>query len=129
MTVDVPPLDVTPAGPAPASPGSEVPAPIHPSSTRTIALVVGAAGVVALGIGTYFGVTAISKWNDSNQNCPASACNAQGAQSAHDAKQAAGLSDVTVGIGIAAVAAGVILYVVGAPKTVQARLDGVAVAF
>lgn len=96
---------------------------------RPIALAVGAAGVVALGIGTYFGVTAMSKWNDSNKNCPASACNAQGVSSAHDAKSAATISDVTVGIGVAAVAAGVILYFVGAPKSIQPRADGVAVAF
>jgi hypothetical protein len=130
VQVDVPPLDAAqaPVAATPATPGSEATAPMG-STVRPIAIAVGAAGVVALGIGTYFGVTAISKWNDSNQHCPASVCDAQGAQSAHDAKSAAGLSDVTVGIGIAAVAAGVILYVVGAPKTVQARADGVAVVF
>ncbi len=128
VQVDVPPLDATqaPVASTPATP--EAPAPMG-STVRPVAIAVGAAGIVALGIGTYFGVTAISKWNDSNRDCPASGCSPSGAQAAHDAKSAAGLSDVTVGIGIAAVAAGVILYVVGAPKTVQARADGVAVVF
>ena len=130
--IKVPPLEPG------AAPPVETPAPAAPHvderpeagpPLRPIALAVGAAGVVALGIGTYFGVTAVSKWNDSNSHCPGSACDAQGVSSAHDAKQAATISDVTVGIGVAAVAAGVILYFVGAPKSVQARADGVAVAF
>jgi hypothetical protein len=130
VTVDIPPLDVAPVAPGPApAPGPESPSAMQPSSVRPIALVVGAAGVVVAGIGTYFGLTAISDWNTSNKNCPSSQCNPQGAQSAHDAKQAAGLSDVTVGIGAAAIAAGIVLYVVGAPKPVQARLDGVVVMF
>jgi hypothetical protein len=133
IAVDIPALDVAPASATPAAPGPSSVEPSsagHGSSVRPVAIVVGAIGVVTVAIGSYFGVTAISKWNDSNANCPGSTgCNSTGAQDAHDAKQAAGLADVTIGVGAAAIAAGVILYLVGAPKNVQAKLDGVAVTF
>ena len=84
---------------------------------------------MSAGIGTYFGVTAISKWNQSNTDCPGGRCGPPGAQEAHDAKTAAGIADVTIGIGAAAIVTGAVLYFVGAPKNVQARADGVAVTF
>jgi serine/threonine-protein kinase len=131
-SVEIPPLDVAPAAAASAAPAgaTEAPAPAaHGSSMRPIAFVAGGVGLVALGIGTYFGVTAISKWNDSNAQC-GSGCTPQGVQYAHDAKQAAGLADVTVAIGAVGLAAGVVLYFVGAPKdVVQARADGIALKF
>jgi hypothetical protein len=77
----------------------------------------------------YFGVSALSKWNDANKQCPATACPSGAVSLANDAKQAATISDVTFAVGVAAVAAGVVLYFVGAPKTVQAKADGVTVAF
>jgi hypothetical protein len=130
--VEVPPLEpaAAPEAPAPAAAppeataGSQRPAPLRP-----VAIAAGAVGLVALGVGTYFGISAVSKWNDSNAHCPSPGCDAQGVSSAHDAKQAALVSDVAIGIGVAGVAAGAILYFVGAPKTVQARADGVAIRF
>jgi serine/threonine-protein kinase len=133
VTVEVPLLEASASpvsapglatAPAPAPPEGE-----HGSSMRPIALGVAGVGLVAIGVGSYFGVTAMSKWNDSNAHCPASGCDAQGVASANDAKSAAVVSDVTIGVGLAAVAAGAVLYFLGAPKTVQARADGVHVAF
>jgi hypothetical protein len=128
VSVEVPPLeaDAVPEAPAPATPHEEAP---KSSTLRTVGIGVGAAGIAALGIGAYFGVTAISKWNDSSKDCPGALCNAQGVSLANDAKQAATLSDVTFGIGVAAVAAGIILFVVGAPKTITAQGPNVVVAF
>jgi hypothetical protein len=136
LTAAIPPLDVAAVaspGPSPvdgarANGASESPKG-QGSSLRTAALVIGAVGVVSAGIGTYFGATAISKWNDSNAGCPGGKCTPPGAQAAHDAKSAAGLADVTIGLGAAAIVTGAILYFVGAPKTVQARIDGIAVRF
>ncbi|MGH7434446.1 MAG: hypothetical protein ACRENE_02145, partial [Polyangiaceae bacterium] len=136
-TASIPPLEVAPA-PAPASgPGegsravgsSELSSAGRGSSLRPIAIVIGAVGVVSVGIGSYFGVNAISKWNQSNDDCPSGACGTKGAQEAHDAKTSAGLADVTIGLGAAAIVTGVVLYFVGAPKNVQARIDGVSVRF
>lgn len=137
VTAAIPPLEAAPAVSSGSSPGeggrvaasSEISPQSQGSSLRPIALVIGAVGVVSAGIGVYFGTTAISKWNDSNSDCPSNACTSKGAQEARDAKSAAGLSDVTIGLGAAAIVTGVVLYLVGAPKNVQARIDGVAVAF
>ena len=42
------------------------------SPLRPAGLVVGALGVVALGVGTYFGVRAIGDWHDASAACPSS---------------------------------------------------------
>jgi serine/threonine-protein kinase len=133
-TIEVPLLEASPS--QASAPGvATSPAPARPegaaggSSMRPIALGVAGVGLVAIGVGSVFGVTAMSKWNDSNAHCPSSVCDAQGVASAHDAKSAAVISDVTIGVGLAAVAAGAVLYFLGAPKTVQARADGVRVMF
>jgi serine/threonine-protein kinase len=134
-TVEVPLLEASPSqAPAPGLAASPAPARLEGgtggSSMRPIALGVAGLGLVAIGVGSVFGVTAMSKWSDSNSHCPpASGCDAQGVSSAHDAKSAAVVSDVTIGVGLAAVAAGAVLYFLGAPKTVQARADGVRVVF
>jgi hypothetical protein len=129
VSVEVPPLEVeaVPEAPAPVAPHEEE-AP-RPSTLRPVGIAVGAVGVAALGVGAYFGLTAISKWNDSNKNCVGSLCNAAGLAASQDAKQAATLSDVTFGIGLAAVATGIILFVVGAPKTITAQGPNVVIAF
>jgi hypothetical protein len=132
-SIEIPVLESEPAATAPEA-VHEAPASAASSSTassplRPVAIGVGVAGLVAIGVGSYFGVTAMSKWNDSNKQCTGSMCTQQGLSAAHDAKQAAVLADVTFGIGIAAVAAGVVLYFVGAPKKVQAMAQGVEIAF
>jgi len=100
------------------------------SALRPAGIVVGALGVVALGVGTYFGEHAIGKWNDANGVCPGSSCsNPAGVSSASDAKDAARVADFTIAGGIVAVAVGVVLYVLGAPSNVQARGSDVAVSF
>jgi hypothetical protein len=125
--VEVPPLEVEEAAPPPPSSAVEAP---KGSSLRGVGIGVAAAGVAVLGVGAYFGITAISKWNDSNKQCPGTVCTSTDAVSlSHDAKQAATISDVTFGIGVAAVAAGVILFIVGAPKNVTARGPNVVVVF
>jgi hypothetical protein len=129
VSVEVPPLDAEiVAGPAPSPPTREE-AP-KASALRPVGIGVGAVGVAILGVGAYFGLTAISKWNDSNKQCPGSPCDsAEGVSLSHDAKQAATISDVTFGVGVAALAVGVVLFVIGAPKSVTARGPNVVVAF
>ncbi len=71
----------------------------------------GVVGVVALGAGTYFGVTAMGDASDSRELCPAGVCREQRGESLmNDARTAARLSNVAFGIGVAAVAAGAIVY-------------------
>jgi hypothetical protein len=127
-TLEVPALDDDPealaklnrgetAGPASA----ELPAPPGPTgngtgnATRRLAgeIALGA-GAVALGIGTYFGLRAISIWSDANANCTQDTCMAYGESRTKDARSAARAADVALGVGIAAVGAGVVLVLTAA---------------
>jgi hypothetical protein len=129
----VPALSPTVAGAAPApptvvesaatpSPPSSVPIaatldsrpPQHGSLQRTAAFVTGSAGVVALGIGTVFGLRAIAKNDDASQFCAnggARCSDPRGVTLTEDAKSAARLANVFVFGGAALAAAGVVLYV------------------
>jgi hypothetical protein len=111
------PATATPdaGAPAPAHASPTLP-PAHASALRPTGIAVGAAGVVALGVGTYFGLHAIAKWNDANAICPGSSCpDPRGVSLAHEAHDSALAADVTLAAGAVAVVAGVILYVLGAP--------------
>lgn len=77
---------------------------------RTTSYVVAGAGVAALGVGAAFGLRAFSKWSDRNKNCPSSVCNDMAVSDASAAKTAALVSDITVGVGLAAVVTGAILW-------------------
>jgi len=94
---------------------------------RTAAFVTGALGVVSLGVGTYFGVKAISKNNDAKDYCPGgNVCNDPlGESLSKDAQSAATISNITIGVGAAFVVAGVVLYLSSAPKekAESARLE------
>ena len=73
-------------------------------------LVVAGAGVVAAGIGTYFGVQTLSDESRVNQLCPASRCvSTEGLTASGAAHSDARAADLGVGLGIAAVAVGVVL--------------------
>ena len=81
---------------------------------RLAGLVVGGVGVVAIGVGGYFGVRAISKRHDATALCPTARCaNAEGVSLNDDAKTSATVSTVAIGIGAAAVTLGVILVLTG----------------
>lgn len=121
QTVEVAPLALAvastpaPVAPAPARAGQG-------SIVRPVGIGVGALGIVALGVGTYFGFRAISKWNASNDVCPGTTCtDASGVSLAGDAKDAARVADFTLAGGAVALAAGIVLYVVGAPSTAPLR--------
>ena len=78
----------------------------------------GALGVVGLGIGSYFGVKAISKNSDAESHCPrGNLCDdPQGEALTKDAKNAAVASNIAIGLGAAFVVAGVVLYLTSEPK-------------
>jgi hypothetical protein len=111
-----PPVDQTPA-PSPPPPG-ETPTERHTAfPMRPVGLVVGGAGVVSLALGSYFGVTAISKSSSAKQLCSASTpCGSETAISENnDAKSDALISDITVIAGIAAIGTGLFMFL-AAPK-------------
>jgi serine/threonine-protein kinase len=82
-------------------------------SQRLIGLVVAGVGVVAVGVGAVFGLSAISQLNDSNSSghChPDNHCDPTGIQMRSDASSSATLSTIFVGAGAAALVGGAVLY-------------------
>jgi tetratricopeptide (TPR) repeat protein len=81
-----------------------------PSSRRTWGLALGAAGVVSIAVGSYFGIRAIDKRSESDAFCPNDQCQAQGVTLNEQARLSARLANV--GIGIGAVAVGAAFYLI-----------------
>ena len=122
-TPSVPPAAGTPVG----SPGDTSPSTTQVSSStydtrssgqRTMGLVVGAAGIVGVGVGSFFGVRAISKNSEAEEVCPVSPrCpDRRGPALTDEANNAATAANIAFGVGLAALAGGVVLYLT-APKT------------
>ncbi len=75
---------------------------------RPTGWIVGGAGGVAVGVGAYFGLRAISQSSDAKSRCSPSLCtDAAAVQENGDAKSAATASNVTIGAGAVLLAAGV----------------------
>jgi len=122
-TVTVPVLETDPnqaapppapvAGPAPAPGPAPPPAPSerhHGGSSTTLGWVVGGAGVVALGVGTFFGFQALSKKKASDDHCPTdTTCTKEGVSLNDQANTAAWASDFGIGFGLVGVGIGTYL--------------------
>lgn len=89
------------------------PAPADAGHASPIPWIVGGAGVVALGVGTVFGLKAMSNADDARDTCPKGICNSPaGETAADDAHTQATISNISFILGGAAVATGVVLYFV-----------------
>jgi serine/threonine-protein kinase len=119
---------VAPAAPTPPT-GTEAPAPSAESADtgaarastgntqRIIGVVVGAAGIVGLGVGTAFYFSAKSKNDEALQNCRTSTlCSPKGLSLTSDARSAATAATIALVAGGAAVAAGVVVWLT-APRS------------
>jgi hypothetical protein len=97
----------------------------HPGASQRVAgLLIGGAGVAALGVGSFFGIDAISKASQARQTCPHPTCaDANGVQTNQDAQTSATIADIVLGAGIAAVGVGAIVFFT-APKDRPAAPDG-----
>jgi serine/threonine-protein kinase len=84
------------------------------NAQRTMGLVVGAAGVVGIGAGTFFGLRAFSKNGEAEDLCPNgpnSVCNDEkGLSLTSEARNAATAANIAFGVGLVALAGGVVLY-------------------
>jgi hypothetical protein len=146
-TVTVPALDDVPAPPVAvtppedtdenkAKPASETPPASDDSlgrGQRIAGIAVGSAGVLFAGLGTYFGVAALSHSNSANQLCPPNASNTcsgsaavNGVNEENSAKSSALAADVMFAGAIVALAAGVVLYLTAphAPHAPSPSVDG-----
>ncbi len=88
------------------------------SGTRVVALVAGGAGVIGLGLGTYFGLHAISQANDAKAHCVSpSPCDADGRALHDSAGSSADISTISLIAGGALLGTGVVLWLVGGPSS------------
>jgi hypothetical protein len=83
------------------------------SPLRTIGILSGAAGLVALGVGSYFAVRAIDQNRDSTLNCTENLCNSNGTHERLDAISSANGATAAFIVGGVSLVAGVTLFVVG----------------
>lgn len=114
-----PPPAASPSTAAPSSHAGATPMTLPPdagasgdgSTQRTLALVAGGVGIVAVGVGSVFGFRARSLWSDAKNACPSDRCTTQdGVTKAHDAGSAADLSSIFFVAGAAGVVAGALLF-------------------
>jgi len=124
--------DATPATTTPPAATQATPeAPVDPSrgrGQRTAGLLLGAGGVVGLGIGAAFAAVAKSKYNSSLSDCSPAApdrCSQAGVDERGSARTAGDVASVAIGIGAVALAGGVLLWLTapspgGAPATARA---------
>lgn len=120
QTVTVPALDAT--GDPLASPPVETAAePSDHSEDGTSGLsiagwIVGGVGLVGVGVGSYFGVNTFLKQGDSDEHCDGTLCNQEGVDLRDEAKTSATVSTITMGVGLAAMAAGATMLIIDAVR-------------
>jgi hypothetical protein len=112
LTLPTVPVPVAPASASASVPLSAsaspppAPAPVPNDEPRTTAWIIGGAGIVALGVGSYFGMRAFSKWNDAKSLCNDSKCPSQSNSLKSDAESAAMISNVGIGLGVIGIGLG-----------------------
>ncbi|MBS2017926.1 MAG: hypothetical protein JST00_33935 [Deltaproteobacteria bacterium] len=137
VRVDVPVLAREAGGQAPAavsppsepttSPPPEVHEPGRRSWQRPAGLVIGAVGLVAIGVGSVFGARAFSKWGDAEPLCPNDLCTPEGRELADSASSAAGLSTGMFVAGAVLATTGAVLFFT-APKSASSMRARAGVA-
>ena len=123
-TLEIPELALAPRKVSQSAPGASAASASSPM--RTAGIVVGAAGLLALGAGGYFGYRAYSRNQDSKGECRAdspNACTLDGARLREEASDAARLSTIFSLSGAGLFAAGVTL-VITAPSPIESRAGG-----
>jgi len=115
LSVEVPALTASAPAPVPAKPITAPPveqSAATSSSQRTVAMVVGAVGVVGVGVGAVFGLGASSKWSDAKSHCSAYpyGCDAEGVDARASANSKATVSTVAFIVGGAALAGAAVLW-------------------
>jgi hypothetical protein len=128
VTVEVPPLDAVEVEHVEAP----VPIPEPPEKRRALGggrrimgMSIAGVGLVSTAVGLVFGARANSKWGEAHTicgddlNCPTTETYDAGHQAASDARAAGNLSTIFVGVGVVAIAAGVVVYLTAPHGTVE----------
>jgi hypothetical protein len=101
-------LDNAPAStPPPATDGAKTPAAAAEGHGNAVGWVILGTGVAALGVGSYFGVTALSTQSKVEKECPTpKTCSSRCDELGRDAQAAAWASNIGIGVGIVGVVLG-----------------------
>ncbi|HVT06878.1 MAG TPA: hypothetical protein VHO67_05455 [Polyangia bacterium] len=94
----VPPLPAATAPPSDEAASAAADRPGH----RVAALIIGAAGLAAVGVGSYYAWSASDLWSQRNRECPMERCTAAGVSFGGRAESAATVATWTIGGGLAA---------------------------
>jgi hypothetical protein len=89
-------------------------------SSRTLGWVVGGVGVVGLGVGGFFGLRAVSRWNDRNDACKPT-CTQTAKDAGDEAGTAATISTIGFGVGLVGVGVGAYLLLAGGGEKEQTQ--------
>jgi hypothetical protein len=115
-TLRLEPLADAPVAAAPPTPrAASAPPEGERVPKRTLGLVVGGVGLVAVGVGTYFGIAAIGKKGDADKGCNGFPCTRDGLDASDAAHTDATISTVCFGVGLAAIAVGSFLFFTAKP--------------
>lgn len=111
QSVSVPKLERAPEAAGKPAPKKTAPKPPPDagSGQRTAGFIVGGVGVVALGVGGYFGLRAFSRWDERNAHCNDAGCDPAGVDAGDEAERAATFANIGIGVGLAGVAVGTYL--------------------
>jgi hypothetical protein len=119
-----PALHAVEAVPAPSAPppppSSSPPSSAGGSTQRVLGVVVAGVGLAGVVVGSVFGVIAKSQESDATPHCSGTECDAAGISALNQAHSAATVSTIGFVAGAAAIAAGVVIYLVaprGSPGT------------
>jgi hypothetical protein len=112
LDVDIPELEAETTLPVPNQKVTEV--------DPTYAYIVGGAGLGVTALGFGFGLGAMITSSNADDDCQGTVCTQAGLDGHDTATALAWASNVTIGVGVAAVATGVILYFVGPTHEVDA---------
>jgi len=88
---------------------------------HTLAFVVGGAGLAAVGVGVIFGVRAADQEDESKADCPSTCLTEEGAELNEKARTSALVSNISYGVGIAAIATSIYLYFSASPSSDVAK--------
>lgn len=121
--IPVPTLEHTPPPPTPSASASvtdSAPPSPETSSRTTWGWVLGGAGLASLAVGGYFGLRALSKDAESEDDCHGLDCGRAGADLNRDARRSANIANVFVPLGLVGVGLGTWL-IVSSPKREPSR--------
>jgi serine/threonine-protein kinase len=92
---------------------------------RVTGLVLGGAGIVGVGLGTFFGLRASSKWSDAKDKCTdyPYGCGTEGTDLRSSARSAGNVSTIAFVAGGALLATGVVLYLTAPTKKESVALN------